>query len=189
MRFVLVPSRLLLMPQMFAVLVKLLRVDEHRLAFEARGDAERGDDLLEPHRAAAHFADFERDPAARARDAVELGENRAASPPPSRRRLRMIVMRRPISSASRPLNQQRSQLSFAYCTTSRNGGEVTVSCTLLSRIARVARPAAFEEARVRGGAPQPLAVGRGEAALQLHRLAAGSARARCGMAASARAAG
>ena len=30
-----------------------------------------------------------------------------------------------------PQNQHRSQLSSAYCTTSRNGGDVTTSCTLL----------------------------------------------------------
>src|SRR5882672_6612948 len=33
------------------------------------------------------------------------------------------------ASASTPQNQQRSQLSWLYCTTSRNGGEVTTSCT------------------------------------------------------------
>ena len=49
----------------------------------------------------------------------------------------LIVMRRPMSFASMPLNQQRSQLSLAYCTTSRKGGEVTVSCTLRSRRLRV----------------------------------------------------
>ena len=33
-------------------------------------------------------------------------------------------------AGSMPQNQQRSQLSSAYCTTSRNGGEVTTSVTL-----------------------------------------------------------
>ena len=46
-----------------------------------------------------------------------------------------MVMPAPMASASSPLNQQRSQLSFAYCTTLRNGGDVTVSCTLSSAIA------------------------------------------------------
>src|SRR5262249_56809469 len=31
--------------------------------------------------------------------------------------------------ASTPQNQQRSQVSSRYCTTSRNGGDVTTSCT------------------------------------------------------------
>ncbi|MNC85263.1 hypothetical protein D3C83_08540 [compost metagenome] len=50
-----------------------------------------------------------------------------------------MVMRLPIFPASKPLNQQRSQLSRVYCTTSRNGGEVTVSCTLFAGISLVAQ--------------------------------------------------
>src|SRR4051794_2094467 len=52
-----------------------------------------------------------------------------------------IVMPAAIASASRLLNQQRIQLSFAYCTTSRNGGEVTVNCTLFDSICLVAAAA------------------------------------------------
>src|SRR5262245_1327925 len=40
-----------------------------------------------------------------------------------------IAIEEAIASASMWLNQQRSQLSFAYCTMSRKGGEVTVSVT------------------------------------------------------------
>ena len=49
---------------------------------------------------------------------------------------------RSMAAASMPLNQQRSQLSFAYCTVSRNGGEVTVSATEASGICGVSQASA-----------------------------------------------
>ena len=45
----------------------------------------------------------------------------------------------PINSASRPLNQHLSQLSAAYCTISKKGGDVTVRETVLSKISGVSR--------------------------------------------------
>ena len=56
-----------------------------------------------------------------------------------------------------PRNQQRSQLSSAYCTTSRNGGEVTTSETELAGSSRVASAGSVDEARAVGHAGQRVA--------------------------------
>jgi hypothetical protein len=55
------------------------------------------------------------------------------------------------ASASMPQNQHRSQLSSAYCTTSRNGGDVTTSCTLASANAGIAEAGPVASTASTGG--------------------------------------
>jgi hypothetical protein len=64
---------------------------------------------------------------------------------------RVTVIFFSISSGSMPLNQHRSQLSFVYWTTSRKGGEVTVSCTESSGI-----PGVFLESEQKNRADLPI---------------------------------
>src|SRR5262245_45504764 len=53
---------------------EVLSVDEDGGALEARFDPERCDDLFQLYRTAAHLPDFESNPPAATRHAVELGE-------------------------------------------------------------------------------------------------------------------
>src|SRR5262245_38431784 len=129
MRFVLVPASLLSMPQQFAVLVNscafTMTSSGTNPASTAHGTTASSSRTL-PLRTSP--------------------TSNATWPPPRTIRcsstntwpiacchastVRAIVIGTALLSM--PQNQQRSQLSSAYCTTSRNGGDVTTSCTLAS---------------------------------------------------------
>jgi hypothetical protein len=131
-RLVLVPCLLLSMPQQFAVLVNSWRgssPDRCEAGGAATGSTASSSRTLPPFTSPTSNATWPPG----AHHAVQLGERPAIACCHSGT-VRAIVIG--TAFGSMPQNQQRSQLSSAYCTTSRNGGEVTTSCTLCRERAR-----------------------------------------------------
>jgi len=107
-----------------AGLGELLRVHENEKAREGQAFDGPPNQALQQHAAAADFADLEATwpPGATTR-ANSTKQSRTIRDHAASPRCAEILT----ASVSIPANQLRSQLSAAYCTISRNGGDVTIS--------------------------------------------------------------
>jgi len=155
MRLELVPIWLLSTPQMWAVLVNTCRFTSTpglwNPALSPMGSTASSRRIVPPRISPTSKATCPPGRVTRysSRNTAPMTSVQASS-------LRDMVMPAATASASRPLNQQRSQLSPAYCTTSRNGGEVTVRATVPSASSGVLRASRVMK-RAEAAAPWRLA--------------------------------
>ena len=124
MRLLSTPFALLRTPQQWLVLVNSCALTRTNRRAEGQSFDGPPNEALQQHAAASDFPDLEGDVAAgrdNARESTKQSRticDHAASP-----RCAEIFT----AFVSIPANQSRNQLSAAYCTMSRNGGDVTIS--------------------------------------------------------------